>query len=403
MLFLWVSSQWICLAQSQLPSIDSFTKDMKKYEGLFDFSWDERSGKVWLEISSLNQEFLYQISLPAGIGSNDIGLDRGQLGGTMVVKFTQSGPKILLEHVNYKFRAISDNAAERNSVAEAFAQSIIGGFTIAAIQGERRLIEITDFLLRDAHSYALGSAHSVAKRLKDANQGTYQLDKSRSAIYLERTKNFPENTEFEATLTFGLKEGEGYGDLVASVVPSGDAITVRQHHSFIKLPDDGYQMRTSDPRAGYHGISYYDYASPIDEPLEKHFIHRHRLQKQNNQSNVPVSPIVYYVDPGAPEPIRSALIEGASWWNQAFEAAGFENAFQVKLLPEAVDPMDVRYNVIQWVHRSTRGWSYGMTVADPRTGEIIKGHVSLGSLRVRQDFMIARAKPPDDSDTNLSC
>jgi hypothetical protein len=390
LLCIWLCSQLFCLAQTELPTVDSFTKDMRKHEGLFDFYWDERSGKVWLEISSLNQEFLYQISLPAGIGSNDIGLDRGQLGGTMVVKFIHSGPKILLEQVNYGYRAISDNAAEKISVAEAFAQSIIGGFTITAVQGERLLVDITDFLLRDAHNYALGSAHSVANRLKEASQGTYQLDKSRSAIYLERTKSFPENTEFEATLTFGLKEGEEYGDLVASVVPTGNAITVRQHHSFIKLPDDGYQMRISDPGAGYHGISFYDYASPIDEPIQKHFIHRHRLQRQSEQSKKPVSPIVYYVDPGAPEPIRSALIEGASWWNQAFEAAGYENAFQVKLLPEEADPMDVRYNVIQWVHRSTRGWSYGMTVSDPRTGEIIKGHVSLGSLRVRQDFMIAQ-------------
>ena len=379
-----------CLAQEKVPSISSFTEHMKKHQGLFDFYWDDRSGKIWLEIENLNQEFLYQISLPTGIGSNDIGLDRGQLGSTMVVKFIQSGPKILLEQVNYKFRAQSSNPAERASVNQAFAQSIIGGFTVTAQENGRVLVEATDFLLRDAHSYALGQEHSIIRRLKQANQGSYQLDKTRSAVYLERTRNFPDNTEFEVTLTFGLKEGEGYGDLVASVVPSGNAITIRQHHSFIRLPGDGYQMRSSDPRSGFHGISFYDYASPIDQSLQKHFIHRHRLVKENYESNQPISPIVYYVDRGAPEPIRSALIEGASWWNQAFEAAGYENAFQVRLLPEDADPMDIRYNVIQWVHRSTRGWSYGMTVADPRTGEIIKGHVSLGSLRVRQDFMIAQ-------------
>ncbi len=388
-------SAW-CVAQNQetseIQDIDAFTKSMQKYEGFFDFYWDEKTGKTWLEIKQLGEEFLYINSLAVGIGSNDIGLDRGQMGGQKVVKFTRSGPKVMLVHVNYQYRAVSDNTAERLSVEQAFAQSIIGGFKVAAENQSRILVDATDFFLRDAHSYPLGVAHSLVVRLSKVKQGNYQLDPDRSAMYLARTKSFPSNSEFEATLTFALKDTKDIGDWVASVVPSGEAITVRLHHSFVRLPDDGYQMRKLDPRSGYHGISFHDYATPIDQPLKKNFIHRHRLEKKGPSAAISeaLEPIVYYVDPGAPEPIRSALMEGASWWNQAFESVGYKDAFLVKVLPEDVDPMDVRYNVIQWVHRSTRGWSYGMTVSDPRTGEIIKGHVSLGSLRVRQDFLIAQ-------------
>ena len=229
----------------------------------------------------MDEEFLYVTSLPAGIGSNDLGLDRGQLGGQRVVKFIRSGPKILLVQVNTQYRAISDNPAEKSSVEEAFAQSVIGGFNISAENPERVLVDATDFLMRDAHSYALGGAHSLIRRLKESNQGNYQLDKNRSAVYLERTKSFPNNTEFEVTLTFALKDGESSGSWVNSVVPSGEAITVREHHSFVKLPDDDYEMRRLDPRSGYQGISFHDYATPIDQPLVKHFIKRHRLKKQD--------------------------------------------------------------------------------------------------------------------------
>ncbi|MEL6923853.1 MAG: zinc-dependent metalloprotease, partial [Bacteroidota bacterium] len=355
---------------------------MKAYEGYFNYWWDESTGKIWLEVDKLDQEFLYVNSLPAGVGSNDIGLDRGQLGGEQVVKFMKSGPKILLIQPNYDYRAISDNDDERKSVQEAFAQSVLFGFKVAKTTGgNRHLIDLTEFLLRDAHQ--------VSQRLARTKQGSYKVDKSRSAIYLDRCKNFPKNTELEAMITF---TGQPKGGYIRSVVPNAAAVTVRMHHSFIELPDDDYEPRLMDPRSGFNSISYYDYATPIDQSLEKQFIARHRLKKKNPAAAVSeaVEPIIYYLDRGAPEPVRSALLDGARWWNQAFEAAGYKDAFQVKILPEGADPMDVRYNLIQWVHRSTRGWSYGASVRDPRTGEIIKGHVSLGSLRVRQDYLIAQ-------------
>ena len=368
-------------SQAQKSSLyTAFVKAMDANKGFFNFYYDKDSDELFLEVDKLESEFLYINSLATGIGSNDIGLDRGQLGSERVVKFVKAGPKLLLVQPNLDYRAISDNSLEKESVEQAFAYSILWGFKILKSEQGKYLVNATEFLMRDAHN--------VSGTLKRNKQGSYKVDKSRSALYPKRTKSFPENTEFETTLTFTGKP-EGYN--IRSVTPTSTAITVRQHHSFVQLPDDDYEPRVFDPRAGYFPLSYQDYATPIDEPLVKRLIYRHRLKKKNPNAAIsePIEPIVYYLDRGAPEPIRSALMDGARWWNQAFEAAGYKNAFRVELFPEDADPMDVRYNLIQWVHRSTRGWSYGGGVMDPRTGEIIKGHVSLGSLRVRQDFLIA--------------
>jgi hypothetical protein len=379
---------------AQAVGIDASVAGMKMQPGFFDFYYDEKTDKTHLVVTKIDQEFLYVQSLTAAIGSNDIGLDRNQLGRERVVKFERRGPKLLLIEPNTFYRANSTNVAEVKAVEQSFAQSVLFGFSIEAEEPGKWLIDVSDFLLQDAHD--------VAGRLKSSNQGSYSLDKSRSALYIERTKNFPQNTEFEVTLTF---VGQATGEYIKSVVPTPSAITVRQHHSFVQLPDGNFKPRKFDPRAGYFNLSYYDYATHFSEPLEQRFITRHRLEKKNPYASVSeaVKPIIYYVDPGAPEQVRNALIEGASWWNQAFEAAGYKNAFQVKVLPEEADPMDVRYNVINWVHRSTRGWSYGSSVTDPRTGEIIKGHVSLGSLRDRQDYLIFEGLlAPYEKDTPLS-
>ena len=361
------------------PTIAAKTEGMRRIDGFMPLYWDERAGKMWLEIPRFGEEILYYVSLPAGVGHNDIGLNRGDLGPRYVVRFERVGPKVLMVQPNYGFRAMTDNAMERKAVDDAFAQSVIWGFTVGAETESRVLVDATDFFLRDAHG--------VVNTLRRTNQGTFRVDAARSAFYLDRTKGFPKNTEVEVTLTF---TAESPGPLVNRVTPTGEAVTVREHHSFVELPT-GYTPREADPRAGYFGISYMDYATPIGEPILKQFISRHRLEKVDPRAAVSdaVEPIIYYLDPGTPEPVRSALIEGGRWWNQAFEAAGYRNAFRVEILPDTADPMDIRYNVIQWVHRSTRGWSYGSSVTDPRTGEILKGHVTLGSLRVRQDYLLA--------------
>ena len=374
-------------------TITDKVKGMEKFPGFFTFYWDAKAGKIWLEIDKWNTEFLYVESLPAGIGSNDIGLDRGQLGSSSIVRFDRTGPRVLLVAPNYSFRATTNNADERLAVKDAFAESTLWGFEVAAEESGRVLVDATNFYLRDVHQ--------VTNTLQRLQQGSYRLEPTRSAFYIPNTKNFPKNTEVETTLTF---TGEPSGQLVRRVVPVPEAITVRERHSFVQLPEPGFKPRVFDPRAGFFGIDYMDFATPIQEPITKRYIARHRLQKKDPTQPVgeAVEPIVYYVDRGAPEPVRSALLEGARWWNQAFEAIGFRDAFPVEVMPPEVDPMDVRYNVIQWVHRSTRGWSYGNSLVDPRTGEIIQGRVSLGSLRDRQDLLIAEGLLAPYSNTNTA-
>ena len=379
-----------------IQGFSQFFKDDKgvfKYEGYFTFYYDENKDKIFLQVENLEREFLYVNALSEGIGSNDIGLDRGQLGNTRVVKFIKAGNKLLLVQPNQDYRAITKNIEEKKSVQQAFAKSVIHGFVIKESNQGKYLLDATSFFMRDAHG--------VQGRLLGRKQGNYNLDKTKSAINLERTKAFPKNVEFDIMLTF---KGSPKGSNIRSVTPTPSLITVNQHHSFVELPDNQYKPRKFDPRSGANAISYLDYATPVNESIKKRFIYRHRLEKKNPNAtkSEAVEPIIYYLDRGTPEPVRSALLDGARWWNQAFEAIGFIDAFQVKMLPEGADPLDVRYNVIQWVHRSTRGWSYGSSVSDPRTGEIIKGHVSLGSLRIRQDFLIAQAlrAPYADNDTD---
>jgi hypothetical protein len=367
--------------QAADKTIAEFTRGMEHREGFFSYYLDRDEGRIYLQVSRFNEEFIYQVGLSAGAGSNNLGLDRNQLGSTRAVRFERVGTRILMHQSNWDFRANSKNEAERRAVTDAFATSVIWGFKKVAGTGDNVLVDLTPFLLSDRHG--------VTRRLQRNSQGSFRPDADRSALYLPRVKNFPDNTEFEATLTFS---GTNPGRFVRQVTPNPGMLTVRQHISFIRLPDNRYKPRPFHVNSGFYPLAHEDHAAAIEEPLKKRFICRHRLQKKNPGAALsePVKPVIYYVDRAIPEPIRSAVIEGAGWWKEAFEAAGFKNGFQIKLLPEDADPMDMRYNMINWVHRTTRGWSYGSGIIDPRTGEIIKGHVVLGSLRIRQDFLIAQ-------------
>ena len=368
-----------------LPSIEQHTESMTQMDGFFDLYWDNANGSLFWEISELDTEFLYQISMGSGLGSNPVGIDRGQLRGTHVLAAKRIGPRILLMEPNYGFVAQSENLSEAQAVRDAFAPSVHWGFEMVAETGERVLVDATQFFLRDAR----GVIDQIAAR----GEGDFTLDASRSAIHLPATRSFPENTEVESILTF---TSSNPGQLVNGVAATGGAVTLRQHHSFIQLPDNGYQTRIADARVGVNGPTVYDYATPIDADTRVRLAARHRLQKADPDAerSAAVEPIIYYVDPGTPEPVRSALIEGASWWNDAFEEAGFINAFRVMVLPDDVDPQDIRYNLIHWTHRRTRGYSYGNTVIDPRTGEIVRGVVNLGSLRLRQDYLHGQGMVP---------
>ena len=376
------------------PSIEDKTDGMQKIDGFVPVYWDESTGKIWLEISMWDTDLMHQAGLGAGLGSNDLGLDRGSGGGSRAVRFHRVGPKVMMVQPNYRFRASSINPNEVEAVVDAFAPATLAGFTVAAETGERVLVDATDYLMQDVGNYA--------SRMRP---GTYRVDTARSAVYLPMTMGFPDNTEIEVSLTFALQPGGpgggggfgGGGDAdgfqgVGDVAASAAAPTLRVHHSFIKLPKLGtYTPRVYDPRSGFGSMTFDDYSTRLGEPMTKRFVRRHRLEKRNPAAAMSeaVEPIVYYLDPGTPEPIRSALLDGGAWWNQAFEEAGFINGFRMEMRPADVSSHDIRYNVINWVHRSTRGWSSGGSVTDPRTGEILKGRVTLGSLRIRQDYMIA--------------
>ena len=371
-------------AQS-LPSIEDTVAVAEPLSGFFNLYWNNSTGQMFWEIDSLNTEFLYQVSMASGLGSNPVGIDRGQLSGTYVLSAKRIGPRLLLMQPNYRFRASSTNELERQAVQDSFAPSVLWGFDIVAETEGRVLVDASDFFLRDAR----GVASTIANR----GQGRFALDVGRSAFYLDNTRAFPENVEVETLLTFTSSDP---GTLVYGVAANGNSITLRQHHSLVKLPDDNFKIRLADSRIGTNGPTIQDYSTAIDEDLQIRLVARHRLEKKdpNAARSEPVEPIVYYVDSGTPEPIKSALIEGASWWNQAFDAAGFINAFQVKELPPGADAQDIRYNMIHWTHRRTRGYSYGGSVQDPRTGEIIKGNVNLGSLRLRQDYLHGQGLQP---------
>jgi hypothetical protein len=379
-------------------TIETKTAGMQKLDGFLPVYWDEAEGRLYLEIARFGVEMLHANGFASGLGSNDIGMDRGALAGSRIVAFERVGPKVLLVQPNYDFRASSQSPEEVRAVRDAFARSVLWGWSVAAESGGRVLVDATEWLVRDNLN--------LAPRLRP---GSYKLDEKRSSLYRAGTFNFPKNTELEAELTYVLQQPSGppqggaapgagadfaggrFFEGVGDVSASAEAASLRVHHSFIELPDAGYEPRAYDPRAGYFGIAYQERSARLDEPLERRFIARHRLEKTDPGAKLSSvkKPIVYYLDPGTPEPARSALLEGARWWAQAFEAAGFKDAFRVELRPADVHPLDARYHVINWVHRSTRGWSTGGAVIDPRTGEIVKGVVTLGSLRVRQDYLIA--------------
>jgi hypothetical protein len=376
-------------AFASAQTISTKTAGMKRIDGYLPLDWDAKAGKLYLEIPHFDADghspdILYTHSLPYGTGSNDLGLDRGQISRGQLVRFERTGPKVLLVEPNQRFRSTSSDPNEVLAVRQSFPESILYGFKVEAEDPSGAvLVDATEFFLRDAHD--------VIGTLTRTQQGTYKLDPTRSTIALDATKAFPKNTEIESILTF-ITDGPARGEFVRDVTPDPHALTVREHQSFVELPGPGFTPRRFDPRAGYFPTSYRDYNAPVSETLDQQFIIRHRLVKRDPSCKTncePVAPIQYYVDSGAAEPIRSALLEGARWWDQAFRAAGWaKGTFKVDILPTGADPMDIRYNMIQWVHRYTRGWSYGAAVVDPRTGEIIKGNVTLGSLRSRQDYLI---------------
>ncbi|MDQ6634686.1 MAG: zinc-dependent metalloprotease [Gemmatimonadota bacterium] len=366
-------------AATPATSIAARTAGMEKRDGFIPLYLDRRTGRIALEIPRDSLRVLFFLELATGLGSNPIGLDRGSDGASHIARFDRSGEHVLVVLENWKYRSSArDNPAHLRTVAEAFAPSTMAALPLLAEERGRLLVDATDFFLRDWLD--------VAGTLARSNEGSYALARDRSSIHEQYTKAFPENTEVDVSLTFAAQGRPG--EIVASVVPDGRAFTLRQHASLMKLPDDGYRPRVLDPRVGFGGITFKDYAQPIQSPLEVRWIARHRLQRADPADPAsPIrNPIVYYIDRGIPEPVRTATKEGVSWWVRAFDQAGLTGGFRVEDLPEGVDPLDSRYNVVQWENRNERGWSIGGSLDDPRTGEILKGMARLDSHRARTDY-----------------
>jgi hypothetical protein len=367
-------------------TIAEHTEGMQRHDGFVPFHWDDAEGRLYLEIDRLGQDFLYLRSLATGIGSNALGLDRGEIFEELIARFERTGPTIHLVLQNPGFRAETNRTeALARSVEESFPTSTLASWHIVAEENGRALVDATDFFLQDAVD--------LAGRLEGDDQGTFRVDAQRSRIHLPRTRAFPENTEVEASLTFASTDP---GPEIRAHTPDGRSLTVRQHHSFVQLPDDGYRTRPFDPRIGVYAASFFDYGKSFDEEYETRYAVRHRLQKRNPGAarSEPVEPIVYYLDPAVPEPYRSAFVEGGEWWNRVFEAAGWIDAFRIEDMPADMDPMDARYNVIQWVHRTEAGSSIGPSFRDPRTGEIIKAAVRMDSHRSLADYNLYAGAVP---------
>lgn len=363
---------------SDAKTLSEAVKNLEKRDGFIDLYVDKKSNKIkaLIPVSSDDTfQAIYTRRLRAGLGSNPVGLDRGWGDRGVVVSFERYGDKLVIKQENLTYRANPDNPLEALAVDESFADSFLAGLKVEAERDGKVLVDMTDFLTRDSLS--------IVQHLKGRGQGSFSVSKDLSFVDTDNVLVFPDNVEIDAFLTLSSKDP---GNEVATTAANGKDVTLVQHHSFVRLPDPGYTPRFSDPRMGAIESVYVDYSSPLDKPIAKRLALRHRLEK--DEAGKTINPIVFYIDSGAPEPVRSALVEGAEWWKDAFAAAGYPDGYEVKLLPEDVHPLDVRYNVVQWVHRQTRGWSYGGGVVDPRTGEFLKGHVNLGSLRVRQDRMI---------------
>lgn len=356
----------------------------EKLDGLYPVHVDREGGRILLSLPAAGDDgvvtrMLYATALRTGLGSAPIGLDRAQPGPAQILLVRRMGKKIAFELENPRFRASAGTPAEQAAAANAFATSLIWmGDAIDAPDG-RLLVDIAPFLARDTRN--------VTAQLNSSGEKGWRLVDNLSAADPAAVRAFPMNLEFEARQTYA---SDTPGPEVRNIAPDSRQVTLVVRHSLIALPESGYVPRQFDPRGGSFATQIFDFSAPLGGQIVQNLANRFRLERLDPaapRSRVR-KPIVFYIDNAAPEPIRTALLEGASWWKQAFEAAGYIDAYRVEILPEGADPLDIRYNVVNWVNRATRGWSYGYAVTDPRTGEILKGSVLLGSLRVRQDMLI---------------
>ncbi|QOC23298.1 zinc-dependent metalloprotease [Wenzhouxiangella sp. AB-CW3] len=337
---------------------------------------ESESGRVLLEIQAFDEPLIYTNTLATGLGTPSPLLDRGDTGDSALVVFERHGDKVLLIRDNPAYRAISDNPALVESVRESFPRSVLAAMPVQEERDGGVVVDATDFVLSDVYD--------VAARLEAADLGRVSLDSDRSYVRADRSGAFPDNTEIRVALTLAVDEPDRR---LRRQAADPRSLAFEQQHSFVALPDDGYRPREYHPRSGAFPHVFFNFARSLEEGYEQRWIWRWRLEPSDPEAYLagelvdPVEPIIFYLDPAIQEPYRSAFREGGNWWAEAFEAAGFSNAFEVRDLPEDADPMDIRYNMLVWVHRNERGPSVGPNYRDPRTGEIISAKTRMDSFR----------------------
>ena len=384
----------LALAALPVPALALATpqetlQNTERLEGLLPVHVDRRGGRVLLSLPAPDAQgiagrFIYVTALETGLGSASLGLDRALSRGSRLLVFRRIGRRIVAEIENPRFRATGASADEQAGVRRSFAYSTIWMGDIAAETAGRpaagRHRHLPD---PRRHEHRPVAARAGEWRLSPGPRAQRRRHQFRPRLPAQYRARGAADLRQQPARARGRQHRPGrrqcqlrrppFADRAARArLPAAPLRSARRHVR---------HARSSTSRA------------PLGSPIVYELANRFRLERLDPgapRSRVR-NPIVFYIDRAAPEPIRTALLEGVAWWREAFEAAGYIDAFRVEILPEGVDPLDIRYNVVNWVNRATRGWSYGQVIEDPRTGEIIKGQVLLGSLRVRQDMMIFQA------------
>ena len=341
-------------------------KDTEKLTGFFNVYRKRENLYVEIKPAQLKMPFLSIVSCARGIGQN------GLLGGLPIddrtLQFERVGDHVLLVQVNERF------TTPKGTPIDAARDLSIGNSVLASLKIESEQ-DSTHALLVDLAPVLVSDITDLGEAMHAALGKSVRLDNSRSA--LGKAKNFPDNTELEALLTWTPSDRTG---LDVSAVPDERFIPITVHYSFSKLPEVPMAPRYADDRVGYFLSAQKDFSRDEKDSFFMRYIHRWRLEKRDPSAAVsePVKPIVYYVDKTVPEKFRPWVKEAIEKWQVAFEGAGFKNAIIAKDAPgdSTFDPEDVRYSTIRWITSSEPVFgAIGPSRIDPRTGEILDADI----------------------------
>lgn len=341
------------------------------------FTVRREGGRLLLGIRRFDTPFMMRASLAAGFGSSGLRLDRGAPGKVRIAEFRREGDRVVLLLRNKHFLATGDDDAVLAGT-ESFARSLLWSARPEEEAGGETLV--------DAGDLAAADHHGIGEALLAAGEGSYAVDQARSFPLPARSRGGEDGAWLAAVLTLA---GPGQGEAVRTIAPAPESLTFVQYLHLVPLPAPLMPARRYHPGSGGYGIGHFDHGQPAAAGTDVRVQPRFRLEPTANGEVR--KPVVFYVDPAIPEPVRSAVVEGGNWWRAGFAAIGLPGAYRVEVLPDGADRHDPGLNVVWWVHRAGRGWSRGAGLTDPRTGEIVTGRVLLGSQRVEQLTALAEA------------